>query len=198
MIGRSIPKNLMPNIYNALVTSHLYYCISVWGGNSSQLEPLFTAQKKSLRSLFRLKRARKHHDNWIYGHTKKHFNANNFLSVHNIYTYSTIIETFKILKTQEPKSVYNELFSISNINELRLNPPRVRLNTYFKNFNYMSPLLWNTTINSNVINSFSTTLNYFKKQLKLYLMSMQKQFDADSWHPYNTDFLAFITYQNKS
>ena len=76
MIGRSIPKNLMPNVYNALVTSHLYYCIPVWGGNSSQLEPLFTAQKKSLRSLFRLKRARKHHDNWIYGHTKKHFNAN--------------------------------------------------------------------------------------------------------------------------
>ena len=108
------------------------------------------------------------------------------------------MKLLKCLKTQEPKSVYNELFSISNINELRLNPPRVRLNTYFKNFNYMSPLLWNTTINSNVINSFSTTLNYFKKQLKLYLMSMQKQFDADSWHPYNTDFLAFITYQNKS
>ena len=89
-------------------------------------------------------------------------------------------------------------YFLSHINGLRLNPPRVRLNTYFKIVNYMSPLLWNTTINCNVINSISITPNYFKKQLKVYLMSMQKQFDADSWHPYNTNFLAFITYQNKS
>ena len=95
MIARSIPKQLIPNIYSALITSHLFYCISVWGGDSSQLEPLFTAQKKVLRSLFRVRRARKHHDNWIYGHTKKYFNDNEFLS---FITYIHIAQLLELLK----------------------------------------------------------------------------------------------------
>ena len=84
MIGRCIPKKLIPNIFSALVNSHLSYCISVWGGDSNQLVKLFKAQKKTLRSLFRIKRSRKINGIWEYGHTKPYFNTHNFLTVQNI------------------------------------------------------------------------------------------------------------------
>ena len=199
MLGRTLPKQLIPSVYSALINSHLSYCISVWGGNPAHLESLFNAQKKSLRSIFRVKRSRKVYWVWEYGHTKCYFNENKFLTVHNIYTYTTIIEVFKILKTCVPSSIYNELFSISNLNDLRLNTPNGRLDAYSKNFYYMAPKLWNITVNSNIIKDFSLfSIKYMKKHLKQFLLTMQNKFDAGSWHDYNLDYIKYINYNKNN
>ena len=197
-IGRSLPKTLLPSIFSALVNSHLSYCISVWGGNDTQLNKLFKAQKKALRSLFRIKRARKVHGIWKYGNTKAYFNDNKFLTVHNIFTYSTIIECFKVLKSKQPLAIYNEVYSISNVNKLRLNTPSGRLEYYSKNHYYRSPVIWNTFTNAKIIENFSlnNNLTYLKRKLKSFLLLMQKEFDTNNWHTYNNDFISFITFKN--
>ena len=57
-IIRCIPKVMLRNVYYALVNSQLMYGISIWGsgGSISNLCCLFSAQKKCIRSLFRVKR----------------------------------------------------------------------------------------------------------------------------------------------
>ena len=47
-----LPKSLRPPVFNALVNSHISYGITVWGGNSVNLEKVFRTQKKCIRSLF--------------------------------------------------------------------------------------------------------------------------------------------------
>ena len=55
-IRRCIPKAMLRNVYYALVNSQLMYGISIWGsgGSISNLCCLFSAQKKCIRSLFRV------------------------------------------------------------------------------------------------------------------------------------------------
>ena len=57
-IGRCLPYNLRSSVFNALINSHIFYAISVWGGNPTKLQNIFTSQKKALRALFRIKSSR--------------------------------------------------------------------------------------------------------------------------------------------
>ena len=92
----------------------------------------------------------------------------------------------------------NEVYSISNVNKLRLNTPNGRLEYYSKNHYYRSPLIWNTFTNAKIIENFSlnNNLTYLKRNLKSFLLLMQKEFDTNNWHTYNNDFISFITFKN--
>ena len=70
-IRRCIPEAMLRNVYYALVNSQLMYGISIWGsgGSISNLHCLFSAQKKCIRSLFRVKRI----GIMCPGHTKSSF-----------------------------------------------------------------------------------------------------------------------------
>ena len=85
---RIITKNLRTSVYNALINSHLAYGISKWGSSASQvkLKNLFVLQKKAIRNLFGIKKESKN----VKGHTKRTFNDNNILTVHNLASYFTI------------------------------------------------------------------------------------------------------------
>ena len=196
-IGRSLPISLRKSVFSELVNSHLSYCISVWGGNSNQLNNLFKVQKKALRALFRFRRSHKVGKVWKYGHTKPYFNDNTFLTVLNLYTYSTLVETFKILRSKQPAIVYSELFTVCHINKLRLNVPCGRLAAYSNNFYFKSPILWNALVSSKVVPklTLSSIVSYFKRHVKIFLINIQKQFDTNEWHAYNTDFLNYISYK---
>ena len=151
--------------------------------------------------MYRLKKATKVNGIWKYGHTKQYFNDNNFLTVYNIYTYSTLVETFKILRAKEPSSIYTDtgVFTISKLDVTRLITPICRLTAYSSNYYYKAPKLWNAVKNFNIIKHFSIfTLTYFKRNLKLYLINMQQKFDVNVWHDYNNDFLNFIVYQKNN
>ena len=63
----------------------------------------------------------------------------------------------------------------------------------------MAPMLWNITVNSNIIKDFSLfSVKYMKKHLKQFLLTMQNKFDADSWHDYNLDYIKFINYNKNN
>ena len=95
--------------------------------------------------------------------------------------------------------MYTGVLTISKRDETRLITPICRLAAYSNNFYSKAPKLWNLVKNSNIIKHFSLfTLSYFKRNMKLYLINMQQQFDANTWHDYNNDFLKFIVYQKNN
>ena len=109
------------------------------------------------------------------------------------------MEIFKILRAREPTSIYTGVLTVSKLDETQLITPICSLAAYSNNYCFKAPKLWNTIKNSNIIKHFSIfTLSYFKRHLKLYLINMQKQFDANVWHDYNNDFLKFVVYQKKN
>ena len=122
-IKKFIPESEYMKIYNALFKSHLSYCISCWGGISSyKLQTIFAIQKRCIRLLFgkefsfdhagyyetcaRVRTYEEHMapKNYCLEHTKPIFNEHNILTLHNLYTFHTFIDLFKIIKCHTPIS----------------------------------------------------------------------------------------------
>ena len=202
-IGRIIPTGIKASIFNSLVNSSIFYCISVWGGDSTKLKKVFLAQKKALRALFRIK---KHENDSGRSHTKRHFTENNLLSAHNIYSYNIALETFKIMCYKEPHSFYSSILLQSNINKLRLTHHKNNISALFNNFCFSAPIIWNSIINLKELKfDFSTlhnikfkdickTILTFKCTLKKLILEMQCHFEPNEWHDYNNNLLLFIKY----
>ena len=72
------------------VNSHLNYGISVWGCavDKNKLQKVFVAQKNCIRNLFGIPELNR----YTKGHTKNVFNNYNFLTIHNLYFYTTLTE----------------------------------------------------------------------------------------------------------
>ena len=81
ILRKCLPKDLLRPVYFALINSQLIHGISIWGsaGSTTSLATLFSAQKKSMRTLFRIQRISKN----CPGHTKPHF-------INKKYSQSTI------------------------------------------------------------------------------------------------------------
>ena len=77
-LGKCLPRDLLRSVYFALINSQLIYGISIWGsaGSTTNLATLFSAQKKSIRTLFRIPRISKN----CPGHTKSFFISKNILT----------------------------------------------------------------------------------------------------------------------
>ena len=131
----------------------------------------------------------------LLGSTKTVFNENSLLTVHNIYYYSSILETYKILRSERPICMMKDVFILSNQKDHRLKIPKGRLDTYSDNFCFQAPILWNNVLTSNIITNFSFCfINSFKRQLKSFFLKMQKCFDSDTWHIYNNNILQFLNH----
>ena len=98
---------MLLSVYYALVNSQLMYGISIWGsgGSISNLCCLFSAQKKCLRSLFRVKRI----SILCPGHTKSTFTAYNILTVHNLYFYSVLTSIFSSLYSCQTQPIVDQV-----------------------------------------------------------------------------------------
>ena len=94
-------------VYYALVNSQLMYRISIWGsgGSISNLSCLFSAQKKRIRSLFRVKRI----SILCPGHTKSTFTAYKIYAVHNLYFYSVLTSIFSSLYSFHPQPIVDQV-----------------------------------------------------------------------------------------
>ena len=154
-IKSNLPENLYKEIYHTLFESHLSYSISVWGGVSkSKLQPLFLTQKKCIRIIFGdteafldkfrtcartrpLESQRLGSEFYAREPSKPLFILNKLLSIHNLYKCRTLVEIFKILKYQEPMSLYS-LFNKSKRKESLL-ITSVAMN----NFVSRSSQMWN-------------------------------------------------------
>ena len=143
-------------LYQTLFESHLAYGITVWGGISvNKLTPIFNAQKHCIRILFGDREAyldkfktsararpadsqRLGQEFYEREHTKPLFNDQEILSVHNLYNYHTLTNTYKVLKFPTPISIYS-CFAISKRKETLLIVP-----SFSENFIYSASTLWNT------------------------------------------------------
>ena len=177
------------------MNSHITYGITVWGGNSTNLEKVFRAQKKCVRSLYKIKRRRKFKGSYIYGHTKKIFSTNSFLTAHNLYNFSMISDAFKVITSKSPTSYYKNCYQVSSVNPGRLLSSKCSLSSLETNFHHMIPILWNSFYSVNKISKFSLCgFKPFKRSLKTFLISMQTSFEADVWHKFNNDLVDYCNY----
>ena len=109
-----IPTTMYSNIYYALVNSQLNYGITLCGskGSTSRLSSLFSAQKKCIRTLYRIKRISKN----IPGHTKTTFNNNNIPTIHNLYYLNILTEHLNIftliVNLTQSKIAYDPIYLI--------------------------------------------------------------------------------------
>ena len=160
-----IPKSEYHKLYDSLFKSHLSYCISSWGGiSSNKLSPIFLLQKRCVRLLFgkvpmfdhasyyeTCARSRTYTEhmakkNYQLENTKPIFNSEKILSLHHLYIQHTFIELFKIMKERVPYSLY-ELYNVSpRISTLLICLPKFNLEITRQNFVYSSSLIWNKTI----------------------------------------------------
>ena len=203
-IKNCLPSHLHKQIYHSLFESHLSYAISVWGGVSlSNLTQIFSTQKKCLRIMFgdteayldkfrTCVRARpfamQKLDQEFYKKepSKPLFSKHKLLTVHNLYRYRCLIESFKIVKYNEPLPL-NLLFIRSNQNENRFIPSHPS-----HNFIYKASCLWNQfrkKISSTRLGFFMEE-NLLKSLLKQSLVGAQNN-HPDKWH--NENFTEFKT-----
>lgn len=194
-LSSCLPKSLRAPVFSALVNSHITYGITVWGGNPTNLEKVFRAQKKCIRSLYKIKRRRKFKGSYIYGHTKQIFSTNSFLTAHNLYNFSMIADAFKVITSKAPVSYYKNCYQVSTVKPGRLLSSKCSLSSLSTNFHHMIPILWNSFYAVNKISKFSLCgFKSFKKSVKTFLISMQTSFDADVWHKFNNGLVDYCNY----
>ena len=198
-IRHVIPHKLYASLYHSLFESHISYGISVWGGvPQHKLDKLFTLQKKCIRILFgdsqrfedkfcTCARARPL-DEQILGsdfyakeHTKPLFKAKNLLTVHNLYTYHTSLEIYKILKFRTPISLFS-LYTMSERKSTLILTPNPSIH-----FTYKSAILWNKMhkLICSGLDDFSMKISSWKSSAKNYLLLLQASHDTNNWYPCN-------------
>ena len=160
--------------------------------SDNKLKPLFITQKKCTRILFGDREAYinkfktcarvRPYGQQLLGpefyrkeSSKPLFISNNILSVHNLYKYYCMLETFKILKLRVPMSLYS-LFTRSKRKETLLISQKPS-----SNFMYNSSKLWNSCQKPLNIQDFSLSIGSLKSRLKNLLLSNQKRYDTNDW-----------------
>ena len=127
------------------------------------------------------------------------------MNLFNLFKYHTFLETFKILKTQLPVSLYS-LFSQGQRDNFLLHLPDVNLDVSKQNFVFSSTSLWNKIVGvileKNVLtclgegkyviiigstpnSDLCATIPFVKNKLKAYLLNKQASGEVDIWVPEN-------------
>ena len=198
-IRKVVPQDQFKELYHTLFESHLGFGISVWGGiSSNKLEPLFVTQKKCIRIMFGDKEAylnkmctsartrpkpdqKLGRDFYEKEHTKPLFKLNSLLTVHNLYKYICLMEMFKIIKLEEPFS----LFSLFHRSPRR--PDYFITPHPSTSFIYQSSHMWNTCRKAAKGIAFSSSTNLVKNSIKKSLLELQSSYRTEEWCEYNFD-----------
>ena len=199
-IKDKIPNSMHKTLYHTLFESDISYGITVWGGiSNNRLKPLFTTQKMCMRIMFGDKNAfldkfktsvrTRSLDSQVLGeefyrkeHTKPLFNKNKILAAQNLYVYHVILNTYKIIKTHIPISLYS-CFTRSKRKESLFITPQ-----YSQHFVFRASSLWNEIRNDTrflLINDFSAGLSQVKSIIRDLLYQKQKLGDQDEWSDEN-------------
>ena len=190
-LGKCLPRDLLHPVYFALINSQLINGISIWGsaGSTTNLATLFSAQKKSIRTLFRIPRISKN----CPGHTKSFFISKNILTVHNLYYTSVLSSIFLALHSISPKPISDCIKGyLSTRSSALIVLPKLRLSNHQKNMPYIGLKIWNSFINicSSLELLEKDKLIYwkhtkFKKLVKSFLLKTQTLLGTKDWYPIN-------------
>ena len=115
---------------------------------------------------------------YIKEHTKPLFNAHNIFTVQNLYNYHTILDTFKIIKTHTPISLFSCLTISQRKQTLLIPPPDAH------SFAYNASTLWNSfraALPAGELTDFSIGFGVIKNKIKKLLLNRQKIGDREEW-----------------
>jgi len=201
-----IPNTLHKTLYHTLFESHMGYGITVWGGISdNKLKNIFTVQKHCTRVLFGDKeayldkfktsaRSRRFgtqtlgQEFYEREHTKPLFTKHGVMTVHNLYKYQTITNTYNILKFRTPISL--TLFTCFNISSRK---DTLLLTPFISEcFIYNASSLWNifrTCPEGSEITDFTKGVGHFKSKIRALIFRRQSMGDQHlfprviiNWH----------------
>ena len=186
---------MLRNVYFAFVNSQLMYGISIWGSGGSIFNSgcLFSAQKKCIRSLFRVKRI----SIMCPGHTKSTLTTYKILTVHNLYFYSALTSIFSSLYSCPPQPIVDQVKPhLSKRKEAYFILPLVRQSNHHKNMPYVGLKLWNSFINiTSALDLLDASLllywklSKFKKFAKDTLLHFQSLNNNFTWDSLNFNLL---------
>ena len=154
-ISKFLPENLHKTLYHTLFESHLSYGITVWGSAAKKhIDRIFKTQKHCIRVLFGDRQAyleklatcvrtRAYSEQklgaefYIRESSKPLFSKLGVLTVHNIYNNRVVLDTFKVMKTRTPPSLYMSFTVSQRKPTLLLVPPAS------ESYIYRASCLWN-------------------------------------------------------
>ena len=187
-----IPIKARVLTFNSLVQSHINYCSLVWGSTTkNKIDSLFSTQKKAMRAIM---------PGWVNyfykegicpSHTKSTFTQHSILTVQNVILKNMLLFMNKIHNHPHllPTSVNN---TISTDSPSPLSPTDYNSNWYsqYSSTSYKTsaffkgPLLYSNIMSGNTELNI-TTLNYYKRTVKSYLLKVQGSGDTVEWCPNN-------------
>ena len=138
--------------------------------------------------------------------TKPLFNNHKIMTVHNLYSYHTFLEIYKILKFRTPYCIFQDLFHDNRERhmDLAIEVPMTRLHCQRVTFIYQGILLWNRyykqllipftiplhheyrllhnlTEFTSIHYDYSTKVSAVKSKLSNIILQAQKQGDCNLW-----------------
>ena len=154
---KSLPHKLKLLFYNALLKSHIEYCICIWG-NSKSVKKLQTKQNHILRIIANKRRI---------SHISSEYPKYGILKVIDLYELSILKQAkkmfnnkkflLKFFKERERTRMTRSYFNTEL--ELKLPP----LKKHQSQINYMLPMLWNQKFASYRDISIEMAIRNFKK-----------------------------------
>ena len=132
------------------------------------------------------------------------FNKQKILSLFNLYTYHTFVNTLKVLKTRTPLSLFNLFMQGFRDANFLLFLPKVNLDISKNNFVFNACTIWNSLIGdmlekslpldkgkykgtvvqgSSKNSDLCATVSFIKNKLKCHLLNQQSSGDLIEWPP---------------
>ena len=195
-IKKFLPLKARLQIYHSLVQSHLNFCSLVWGFTSkSNIEAIFTKQKKGLRAVIPGFINYKYRDGDIPGHTKPAFSEYEILNIHGLISLNTFIFVHKVRNFPSllPPSINATISKDSPVHGsthetceswLKFYDNNIYRNSVF----YKGPLLpLSSTIEENLPLASFITMKAYKRNVKHALLDIQSAGEKYLWE--NSNFV---------
>ena len=121
------------------------------------------------------------------GHTKRTFNDNNILTVHNLASYFTITCISQIRLERTPNCLY-ELMNIDDTRP-RMILPMINSSHFQNNFLFYGPKIWNLILPFIKDTNYDLPQTFFqyKNCCKKFLIKMQSHGSEIEWSDFNFD-----------
>ena len=188
-----LPLSARKMIFNSQFQSHLNYCSLVWGSScKSNIESLFTSQKKAIRSIMPGNVNYYFNNGKCPTRTKPAFKDFNILTVHNVVIKNILVFLNRIhnFPSSLPTSVKNTISSSSPSPYSNTDYNSDWYNTYNRTpYNtstfFKGPLLYTNIMTENSQLSINTSFNSYKQRMKSFLLEVQCSGNFQEWEPQN-------------
>ena len=193
-IKSQLPLQARIQIYHSFVQSHVNYCSLVWGfAAKSNIESLFTSQKKGIRAVMPGFVQSYYKDGILPAHTKVSFNKYKILTVHNVIAKNTMVFMHKInyFPDMLPNSIKETIAPDAPVRGSNHETCQDWLSifgtcVYNKSIFFKGPLLYVDPLTEQFFTpSALLSINHFKSGTKRMLLNTQATGNTEEWQSGN-------------